>query len=77
MSEREEIRSIISGIIELPIEQLDDSAEMEFIKGWDSIHHVMILSALEEHFNILFPDDDILDLISVDAFVNEIAKLKA
>ena len=77
MNLRDEVREIIAGIIELPVEQLDDNAEMEFVKGWDSIHHVMILAALEEHFDILFPDDDILDLISVDAFVDEIAKLKA
>ncbi len=77
MNIREEVRNIIAGIIELPVNQLDDDATMEFVKGWDSMHNVMILAALEDHFDILFPDDDILDLVSVNAFVEEIEKLKA
>lgn len=77
MELKEEIRSIIAKILEIPVEKLAYDAEMETIEGWDSMHNVMILSALEDHFDIMFPDDDIFDLVSVDAFADEIAKLKA
>lgn len=77
MELKEEIRSIIANILEMSIEQLACDAEMETVEGWDSMHNVMILSALEDHFDIMFPDDDIFDLVSVDAFAEEIAKLKA
>lgn len=77
MELKEEIRSIIAGVLEMPAEELAYDAEMEYVEGWDSMHNVMILSALEDHYDIMFPDDDIFDLVSVDAFADEIAKLKA
>lgn len=77
MELKEEIRSIIAGVLEMPAEELAYDAEMEYVEGWDSMHNVMILSALEDHYDIMFPDDDIFDLVSVEAFTDEIAKLKA
>jgi len=77
MELKEEIRNIIAGVLEMPAEELAFDAEMEFVEGWDSMHNVMILSALEDHYDIMFPDDDIFDLVSVNAFAEEIAKLKA
>lgn len=72
----EEIRRIIADILKLPAEQLDVEAEMTDIEGWDSLRNVMILSRLEEHFDIMFPPDDIFDLTSIKAFAEEIEKIK-
>lgn len=72
-----ETKEIIASILNLPLEQLDEEAEMTDIEGWDSLRNVMILSQLEEHFNIMFPPDDIFDLTSVRAFAEEIEKIKA
>ncbi len=72
----EETKGIIAAILKLPVEQLDIEAEMTDIEGWDSLRNVMILSQLEEHFDIMFPPDDIFDLTSVKAFAEEIEKIK-
>ena len=72
----EETKVIIASILKLPVEQLDIEAEMTDIEGWDSLRNVMILSQLEEHFDIMFPPDDIFDLTSVKAFAEEIEKIK-
>ena len=71
-----ETKEIIASILNLPVEQLDVEAEMTDIEGWDSLRNVMILSQLEEHFDIMFPPDDIFDLTSVKAFAEEIEKIK-
>ena len=71
-----ETKEIIASILNLPIDQLDDEADMTDVEGWDSLRNVMILSQLEEHFDIMFPPDDIFDLISVKAFAEEIEKIK-
>lgn len=68
-------KAIIASVLKIPVEQLDTNAEMTAIAGWDSLRHVMILARLEEHFDIVFPSDDIYDLTSVQAFVDEITKL--
>lgn len=73
MELQQEIIDLISGILKKPV---DASTEMGTIQEWDSIRNVMILSALEEHFDILFPEDDIFDMTSVKAITEEIAKLK-
>lgn len=73
MELQQEIIDLISGILNKPV---DMTTEMGAIQEWDSIRNVMILSALEEHFDILFPEDDIFDLTSVKAITEEIAKLK-
>ena len=77
MSYIDEVKDIIASILKMPVEQLDVDAEMTEIEGWDSLRNVMILSQLEEHFNIMFPPDDIFDLTSVRAFAEEIVKIKA
>lgn len=76
MSVLTETKSIVASILKLPVEQLDEEAVMTDIEGWDSLRNVMILSQLEEHFDILFPPDDIFDLTSVKAFAEEIEKIK-
>lgn len=68
-------KDIIASVLKIPVEQLDVNAEMTDIAGWDSLRNVMILARLEEHFDIVFPSDDIYDLTSVQAFVDEITKL--
>lgn len=73
MDIQQEVIGLISGILNKPV---DATTEMGSIQEWDSIRNVMILSALEEHFDILFPEDDIFDLTSVKTITEEIAKLK-
>ena len=73
MSIMREVVDIVSGIVKVPV---DENTEMGTIQEWDSIRNVMILSALESHFGILFPEDDIFDLTSVKAIVDEIEKIK-
>lgn len=77
MDLKEQVRAVIAEILEIPVESLDCDAEMDQIEQWDSIHNVSILAALEEKFDVMFPEDDLFDLISVSTFADEISKLKA
>jgi len=66
----------MAGILQMPASELDVNAEMTDVEGWDSMRNIMILQALEEHFDIMFPEDDIFDLTSVSALAEEVEKLK-
>lgn len=70
-----ETKEIIASVLNLSVEQLDIEAEMSDIEEWNSLRNVMILSRLEEHFDVTFPSEDIFDLTSVKAFVEEISKI--
>ena len=76
MELKDEIREVIAGILEMPAENLPFDAEMDDVEGWDSMRNVMILSALEDKYDVIFPEDDIFDLVSVQSFVEEIQKIK-
>ena len=77
MELKEEIKNTIAEILEMPAADLTFDMEMEEVDGWDSMRKVMILSTLEEKYDIIFPEDDIFDLTSVGALAEEVAKLKA
>lgn len=77
MELKEEIKNTIAEILEMPADVLTFDMEMEDVDGWDSMRNVMILSTLEEKYDIIFPEDDIFDLTSVGALAEEVAKLKA
>lgn len=77
MELKEEIKNTIAEILEMPADELTFDMEMEDVDGWDSMRNVMILSTLEEKYDIIFPEDDIFDLTSVGALAEEVAKLKA
>jgi acyl carrier protein len=77
MELKEEIRLTIANILEISVDRLGYETEMDEIAEWDSMHNILILSELEEKYDVLFPEDDIFDLVSVNAFAEEISKLKA
>jgi acyl carrier protein len=76
MNYLDEVKTIVAGVLGLSEAQLDVNAEMNEIDEWDSMRNIQILQALEENYDILFPEDDIFDLTSVTALAEEIEKLK-
>ena len=71
-----EVKTIIAKILNLPESSLDVDTDMSEISEWDSMSNIRILSTLEEHYDILFPEDDVFDLTSVFALAEEIEKIK-
>lgn len=76
MSIQEEIRERIANILEIPVSNLDVNAEMNEITEWDSMRNVMILANIEDYYDVIIPEDDIFDLVSVASIAAEIEKLK-
>ncbi len=72
----EEVKNFVAEILTIPAENLDVNAEMNEVDEWDSMRNIQILQKLEEHYDIMFPEDDIFDLTSVSALAEEIEKLK-
>ena len=77
MNIQDEVLEIICGMLKVDPALVTIETKMEDLQAWDSMRNVMILSSLESHFDIMFPEDDIFDLTSVRALIDEITKLKA
>lgn len=77
MEIKDQVLQIVAECLELPVEQLSLDTDMDDVDGWDSMRNVMILSRLEDDFDVMIPEDDIFDLVTIGAIVEEIEKLKA
>jgi acyl carrier protein len=75
MDLKNEIIEILAGILEVDKDGLTIETTMEDLVEWDSIRNVIIISSLEEHYNIVFSDDALFELTSVDSIVKEVSKL--
>lgn len=77
MEIKEKVFEIVAECLEKNVFDLTMDTDMDDVEEWDSMRNVMILSKLEEEFDIMIPEDDIFDLVTVGAIVEEIEKIKA
>ena len=61
----EQIKNILSVVFEIPEEKIKDDFSTDTIESWDSLKHVKLIVVLEEEFNVIFTDDDIIELINM------------
>lgn len=74
---KEKIKEIIAEALHVDKEVLTDDLSIGGIPEWDSVGNLTIISALEEGLDVEIPLDDLFDLTSIKALVEEIEKLKA
>lgn len=65
---------VISQIMNVPIDQLNDDSSPETIANWDSLKHMNLIMALEEKFAVAFSDEEIVDMLSVKSIVDILSK---
>lgn len=56
------IRSVMSAVLAVPAEEINDGTSPDSIESWDSMKHMNMVVGLEEEFDIEFSDDDIVDM---------------
>ena len=74
---KERVYTIISRLLDVPIDQINEDSSPDSIEVWDSLQHMNLVLALEEEFSIEFSDQQITEMLSVGliiAIVNEINK---
>lgn len=77
MEIKDKVLQLVAECLEMSVENLNLDADMADVEGWDSMRNVMILSRLEDEFDVMIPEDDIFDLVTIGAIVEEIEKLKS
>ena len=71
---KDKIREIMSGVLEVPVETITDEASRNTIKSWDSMRHLLLILAIEEEFGVHFPDNEIVELLSLEAILAALNK---
>ncbi len=62
---RDGVYGVIAGVLGVPADSISDDSGPGVIASWDSMSHINLVLALEEHFGVVFTDDDVTDMLSV------------
>lgn len=57
-----ELKSAILEVLALDDWDMNESTKASEIAGWDSLHHVSVILAIEKHFNVRFKSVEVLRL---------------
>ena len=56
---------IVSKILLIDESKIADDLKRADLESWDSMTHLILISELEQNFNITFNDDDIASITSI------------
>ena len=56
---------IVSKILLIDESKIADDLKRSDLESWDSMTHLILISELEQNFNITFNDDDIASIASI------------
>ena len=62
------IKDVMSAVFEISTDKINDKSSPDTVQSWDSLKHMNLIIALEEEFEIIFSDDDIVNILSFDSF---------
>lgn len=63
---RDKLFKIISQIMDIPVEHINEDSSPDTVEKWDSLQHMNLILALEEEFDIQFSDDEVVEMLSVE-----------
>lgn len=69
MTNKEQIRELISLTFDVSVDDIPEDAEQNNITGWDSVGHLNLMLAIEETFDVRVGVQQMPELISVPAIL--------
>lgn len=71
------IAQVMAQILQVPKETIGRDSSPETIDRWDSLKHMQLIMALEDEFEIEFPDEAIPELLNVRLIEEKLSELKS
>lgn len=56
---RLKVREIVSEILDVDLDEVDESIDRQDVDGWDSLNQLRIITALEAEFEVSFTMEEI------------------
>ncbi len=72
-----QVASLIRSTFHQPNAQIDRETTAPDVDGWDSLSHTVLLLAIEKHFGVRLPMDQVFDLDTVGDLVDLIVETKS
>ncbi len=70
----EKVRKIVMDIMNLDINAIDHNKNLRDVEEWDSFNNLMIISEIENAFNIKFTANDIYGVDTISKIINIVRK---
>lgn len=67
-----DIQQIFRKVLKNPLLEIGYTTNMDQLESWDSLNHVILIDAIEKHFNIQFNLKDLLNINDVEAICTNI-----
>lgn len=58
------LRAVFSAALGIPPSEINNETAYDKSKGWDSLAHMSLISALDSEFDIMLDTDDVVELSS-------------
>ena len=65
MREFNKLKQVVSDILEVDIDDINENSSPDNIEKWDSLSHIKLVMATEVEFNVKLTPDDMMDMLSV------------
>lgn len=59
------IKNVMSAVLEIPIDEIDDDTSPDNVSSWDSLKHMNLVFALEEEYEIEFIEEEIVEMMNL------------
>ena len=59
------LKQVVSDILEVDIDDINENSSPDNIEKWDSLSHIRLVMAIEVEFNVKLTPDDMMDMLSV------------
>lgn len=64
MLDEERLKQVIATILEVEASSIDENANTDTIKSWDSLRHMNMVLAVEDEFGVSIPDSEAANITS-------------
>ena len=66
----ERVRSIAADVLQVPTAQITQHSSTENVESWDSVHHLNLVLAFEQEFDLQFEPEEMDQMHSISHIVN-------
>lgn len=70
----EKVRKIVLDVMDLDINSIDHNKSLKDVEEWDSFNNLMVVSEIENAFNIKFTANDIYGVDTISKIIGIVAK---
>jgi len=58
------IKNVMASIFDVELDQINDTTTQGDLENWDSMGHMNLVVALEEEFELVFDEEEIIEMMN-------------